>query len=169
MNRAACKHSNEAPSYTVSILGSNKSIPLVETHCFGSPSIGIQNDTGCQLSLISKSALQVLPTDMYSIKKPTRVRILAYAGEEETILTTKVQLKLSSCTLQLYVVADTLNITFFLFFNFTAKPVEGMHREWEIIPFWQDLYPPGGRQLPCFSQGNRPRLFWACSFQQQTY
>ena len=90
LNRAACKH------ITVYKVGSNKSIPLVETLYFGSTSVCIQYDAGCQLSLISKSALQVLLVDIYSIEKPTKVRNLAYAGEDEKILTAKVQLKLSS-------------------------------------------------------------------------
>ena len=57
LHGAACKHSDEAPSFTVSKLGSNKSIPLVESIDTGSSTIGIQYDLGSQLSLISKSAL----------------------------------------------------------------------------------------------------------------
>ena len=95
----------------MSKVGSNKSIPLVENIYFGSTPVGIQYDTGCQLSLISRSALQTLPTDMYSIEKPTKVGIIPYAGGEETILTTEIQLKLKYCTLQLYVFEDTLNNT----------------------------------------------------------
>ena len=81
---ASCKHSDEAPSYTISKVGYDKSIPLVENIYFGSTSIGIQYETGCQLSLISRSGLQPLPADMYCIEKPTRIGILAYAGDEET-------------------------------------------------------------------------------------
>ena len=63
----ACKHSNETLSFTVSKLGSNKSIPLVESIDMGSLSIGIQYDLPSQLSLISKSALQHLPPNMYTV------------------------------------------------------------------------------------------------------
>ena len=56
----------EASSFTVSKLGSNKSTPLVESIDTASSSIGIQYDLGCQLSLISKSALQGLPSNIYT-------------------------------------------------------------------------------------------------------
>ena len=111
LHYAACKHHDETPSYTVSKVGSDRSIPLVENIYLGSTSVGIQYDTGCQLSLISRSALQTLPTDMYSIEEPTKVGIIPYAGDDETILTTEIQLKLKCCTLQLYVFEDTLNNT----------------------------------------------------------
>ena len=59
-------HSNQTPTITVSKVGTDKSIPLVENIPVGNFSLGIQYDTGCQLSLISQSALQTLPTSMYS-------------------------------------------------------------------------------------------------------
>ena len=46
-------HSNHTPTVSVSKVGSNKSIPLVENIPVGAVSLGIQYYTGCQLSLIS--------------------------------------------------------------------------------------------------------------------
>ena len=60
----ACMHSNHTPTFTVS--KGDKSVPLVENIPVGNISLGIQYDTGCQLSLISQSAFQSLPTSMYS-------------------------------------------------------------------------------------------------------
>ena len=62
----ACMHSNHTPTFTMSKVGINKSVPLVENVPLGSFSLGIQYDTGCQLSLISQSALQAIPKSMYS-------------------------------------------------------------------------------------------------------
>ena len=67
----ACMHNNHTPTVSMS-----KSIPLVENIPVGTVSLGIQYNTGCQLSLISQSALQVLPTSMYSRGTSTRVRVL---------------------------------------------------------------------------------------------
>ena len=61
--RHACMHSNQTPSVFVSKVASDRSIPLVETIPMGAFTMGIQYDTGCQLSLIS---LLALPTSMYS-------------------------------------------------------------------------------------------------------
>ena len=54
LQHAACEHDEEAPYFTISKLGNNKSIPLVKSMNSGSSSIGTQ------ISLISKSALQSL-------------------------------------------------------------------------------------------------------------
>ena len=59
--RNACKH-DEAPSFTVSKLGSNKSIPLVESIDKDSSSFGIQYDLGSQMW----SDLQVCPAKSIS-------------------------------------------------------------------------------------------------------
>ena len=66
LNQHACINGDHTPSFTVSKLGSNRSIPLVESVDTGSSSIGIQYDLGSQLSLISRSTLRNLPPDMYT-------------------------------------------------------------------------------------------------------
>ena len=71
-------HNNHTPTVYVSKVGSEKSIPLVENIPVGNISLGFQYDTGCQLSLISQSALQALPTSMYSRGTSTRVRVLSF-------------------------------------------------------------------------------------------
>ena len=77
VHRYACMHNNHAPTVSVSKVGSKKSIPLVENIAIGNVSLGIQYDTGCQLSLINQSALQGLPTSMYSRGTSTRVMVLS--------------------------------------------------------------------------------------------
>ena len=61
LHHAACKHNNQAPSFTK--LGSNKSIPLVESIDIDSSSLCIQYYLGSQMSLIYKSTLQGLSPD----------------------------------------------------------------------------------------------------------
>ena len=60
-------HHNQAPFITVGRVSVNMSVPLVEDVQVGKVTLGIQYDTGCQLSLISKSALSKLPPSMYSV------------------------------------------------------------------------------------------------------
>ena len=50
----ACMHSNQAPTVSISKVGSNRSIPLVENIPLVTSSLRIQYDTGCELSLISQ-------------------------------------------------------------------------------------------------------------------
>ena len=54
VHKDACKHSDQAPSVTVSKVSSDRSVPLVETLKIYSEVIGIQYDPGCQLSLVTK-------------------------------------------------------------------------------------------------------------------
>ena len=102
-------HSNQTPTVPVSKVGSNRSIPLVENIPLGAFFLGIQYDTGCQLSLISRSALQALPTSMYSQGTSSRVRVMTYAGEGKIILTTEVRLKLHGKMLTLSAIEEDLN------------------------------------------------------------
>ena len=102
-------HNNQAPTFSVSKVGSDKSIPLVENVPLGSFSLGIQYDTGCQLSLISQSALQAIPKSMYSRGTSSRVRVITYAGEGKIILTTKIKLKLNGHLLKLSAIEEDLN------------------------------------------------------------
>ena len=64
-------HNNQAPFISVSKVSANQSVPLVETLNLGGTKIGIQYDTGCQLSLISRSTLSTIPQYMYSTSQHT--------------------------------------------------------------------------------------------------
>ena len=77
LNHAACKHNSKTPSTTISKLGSDKSIPMVETVMVNSAYLDIQYDTGCQLSLVNLTALKLLPTNCFST---TQINLLAYNG-----------------------------------------------------------------------------------------
>ena len=110
LNRFACKHNDEAPTVSVSKVGSERSIPLLENLDLGHLSLGIQYDTGCQLSLISKSVLQTLPASMYSQGNSTRVRVLSYAGEGKVILTTQIKLKIFGQVLTLSAIDEDLTM-----------------------------------------------------------
>ena len=87
-------HSNQTPTVSVSKVGSDRSIPLVENIPLGAFSLGIQYNTGCQLSLIFQSALQALPNSMYYHGTSSRVRLMSYAGEGKILLTSEMKLKL---------------------------------------------------------------------------
>jgi len=93
----------------VSKVSINRSVPLVEKITVGKSNIGIQYDTGCQLSLISKSALSTIPASMYSLGTSSKVRLMTYAGEGKTILTTEIKLKLHGKVLKLSIIEEDLN------------------------------------------------------------
>ena len=99
VHHKACMHNNQAPFVTVGKVDVNKSVPLVEDIQVDKVTLGVQYDTGCQLSLISKSALSALPPSMYSLGTSSQIRVMTYAGEGSTILTTPVKLKLPGITL----------------------------------------------------------------------
>ena len=109
LHRKACKHNDQAPSVIVSKVSTDKSVPLVEEILVGKSYIGIQYDTGCQLSLISKSALSAIPTSWYSLGTSSKVRLVTYAGEGKTILTTEIKLKLHGKVLKLSIIEEDLN------------------------------------------------------------
>ena len=109
MHFRACMHSNQAPYVTVSQFSTGRSIPLVENICMVELVMGIQYDTGCQLSLISHSTLSSLPPSMYSLGLSSWVRVLTYAGEGKDILTTEVKLRLHGKTLKLFTIEEALN------------------------------------------------------------
>jgi len=102
-------HNNQAPFISVSKVSTDKSVPLVETILLGNTPIGIQYDTGCQLSLISKSALSTIPQTMYSLGSSSQVKIMTYAGEGKVVLTTTVKLKIQGKTLKLSTIEENLN------------------------------------------------------------
>jgi len=109
LHRRACKHKDQAPSITVSKVSTNKSVPLVENIPVGNTHVGIQYDTGCQLSLILQSALSTIPNSMYTLGPSSKVRLVTYAGEGKTILTTEVKLRLHGKILRLSVIEENLN------------------------------------------------------------
>ena len=109
VHRRACMHNNQAPFISVSKVSTDKSVPLVETILLGNTPIGIQYDTGCQLSLISKSALSTIPQSMYSLGSSTQVKIMTYAGEGKVVLTTTVKLRIKGKTLKLSTIDENLN------------------------------------------------------------
>ena len=109
LNRFACKHNKEAPTVSVSKVWSDRSIPLVENITLGCLSLGIQYDTGCQLSHISRSVLRTLPSSIYSQGNSTRVRVLSYTGEGKVNLTTEIKLKIFGQVLKLSAIEEDLN------------------------------------------------------------
>ena len=72
VHHRACMHNNQAPFITVAKVGMNKSVALVEDIQVGKITLGIQYDTGCQLSIISRSTLSILPPSMYSLGTSSR-------------------------------------------------------------------------------------------------
>jgi len=101
VNRKACMHNNQAPFISVSKVSTNQSVPLVETLNLGGTKIGIQYDTGCQLSLISRSTLSTIPQYMYSLGPSYKMKVLTYSGKARVIHTTEVKLMLFGKTLKL--------------------------------------------------------------------
>ena len=87
------KHSEVVQTVSVSKVVSDRCIPLLENLPLGALTLGIQYDTGCQLSLISKSVLETILNSMYSQGTSSRVRVLTYAGEGKVIFTTEVKLR----------------------------------------------------------------------------
>ena len=97
------------PFVTLAKVNVNKSVPIVEDIQVDKVTLGVQYDTGCQLSIISKSALSDLPPSMYSLGTSSQIRVMTYAGEGNTILTTPVKLRLPGVTLTLTAIEEDLN------------------------------------------------------------
>ena len=104
------KHSEVVQTVSVSKVVSDRSIPLVENLPLGALTLGIQYETGCQLSLISKSVLETILNSMYSQGTSSRVRVLTYAGEGKVIFTTEVKLRLNGKLLKLSTIEKDLNM-----------------------------------------------------------
>jgi len=102
-------HNNQAPFATVAKVNVNKSVPLVEDIQVDKVTLGVQYDTGCQLSIIFKSALSALPPSIYSLGTSSQIRVMTYAGEGNAILTTPVKLRLPGVTLTLTAIEEDLN------------------------------------------------------------
>ena len=109
LHQTACKHNDKIQSVSVYKVFSDRSIPLVENFPLDGLTLGIQYDTGCQLSLISKSVLQTIRTSMSSQGTSSRVRVMTYVREGKIILTMEVKLKLNGKMLKLSAIAEDLN------------------------------------------------------------
>ena len=69
----------------------------------------IQYNNGCQISLISQSALQTLPPSMYYRGTSFKVKVMTYEEEGKIILTTEIKLKLHGKILKLLAIEEDLN------------------------------------------------------------
>ena len=75
-------------------MGSDKAIPIMDVVRIGSILLDVQYDTGCQLSLITTSALKLLPKTSYSLGSSYMTNRLAYNSTGELLPATEVELKL---------------------------------------------------------------------------
>ena len=80
--------------------------PWIQAH----PQSASSLTSGSQISLISKSALQSLPPDMYTKRRSSQVNLLPFTGERSTVLATEVTLKLNRFKLQLYAILKKKNL-----------------------------------------------------------
>ena len=104
-----CKHNDESPSITVSKVGSNKTIPMMDVLTVGSTKLNVQYDTGCQISLITTSALKLLPRSTYSLGSSNMINLLAYNGTSEILPATEVKLFLANQVLKLTAIDSNLD------------------------------------------------------------
>ena len=88
LHYAACKHSDETPSITVSKVGSDKSITMMETLETSPAPLDIQYDSGCQFRLISKSTLLLLPSNTYSLGNSAKINLLDFTSQGQLFGTT---------------------------------------------------------------------------------
>ena len=75
-----------------------KSIPL-----------NVLYDTGCQVSLITTSALKLLPQSSYSLGSSNMINLLAYNGTSEILPATEVKLFLGNQVLKLTAIDSNLD------------------------------------------------------------
>ena len=111
VNKYACMHNDQTPSFTVSKVGSDKSIPLVESVNTSSSPISIHYDQGSEISLVSKSTLETLDPGTYTVGKTYYINLLPFMGGGSQVLATEVFLKLNGFNLQLYAIENELNNT----------------------------------------------------------
>ena len=71
--------------------------------------LDIQYDTGCQISLITTSALKLLPRSSYSIGSSNMINLLAYNGTSEILPASKVKLFLGNQVLKLTAIDSNLD------------------------------------------------------------
>ena len=109
VNHAVCKHSDESPSVTVSKVGSDKAIPMMDILTIKSIPLDVQYDTGCQLSLINTSTLKLLLQTSYSLGNINMINLLANNGTSELLPATEVKLNLGNRVIKLIAVDSNLN------------------------------------------------------------
>ena len=93
------------------------------------------------MSLISKSVLQQLPEENYSVGRSVRLPVLTHAGEGQIISTTSVRLNLIGFQLKLLAMDADLNNE--STFSFPTPESENVQREFQHIPLWENLHPTG--------------------------
>ena len=89
--------------------GTSKSIPMMKSLETTSALLEIQYDTGFQLSLISKSALHLLPEDSYSLGNSSRINLLDFRRQGQLFNTTEVKINLYNIVLKLVVIDVNLD------------------------------------------------------------
>ena len=75
----------------------------------GSIPLDVQYDTGCQLSLITTSALKLLPKTSYSLGSSSMMNLLAYNRTGELLPATEVKLNLGDRIVKVIAVNTNLN------------------------------------------------------------
>ena len=133
LNRVTCKDHNKTPSTTISKVGSDKCIPMVETVMVNSAPLDIQYDTGCQLSLINLSALKLLLKNSYTLGNTAQINLLAYDGMGKTLTATEVVLHLDKLALK-KIPVDTILSSGSAFTFPTPPQVEKTHMMSPLIP-----------------------------------
>ena len=82
---------------------------MMDTLTVGSTKINVQYDTGCQISLITTSALKLLPRSSYSLGSSNMINLLAYNGTSEILPATEVKLFLANQVLKLTAIDSNLD------------------------------------------------------------
>ena len=96
-------------SVTISKVGSDKAIPMMDILMIKSIPLDVQYDTGSQISLITRSALKLLPRTSYSLGNSNMIKLLAYNGTTELLPATEVKLNLGNRVIKLIAVDSNLN------------------------------------------------------------
>ena len=109
VNLAICKHTDEPLSVTVSKVGSNKAIPMMDILTIKFLLRNVQYNTGCQISLITTSALKLLPRSSHSMGSSNMIKLLAYNGTSEILPATEVKLFLGNPVLKLTAIDSNLD------------------------------------------------------------
>ena len=78
--------------------------------------LDVQYDTGCQISLITTSALKNLPRSSYTLGSSNLINLLAYNGTSEILPATEVKLFLGNQVLKLTAIDSNLDSGFFYSF-----------------------------------------------------
>ena len=108
VHRRACKHKDQAPSATVSKISTDRSVGGEHSHgrLLHWDSVWHRLSTQFYFSI---SSLYYPSPYMFYLGTSSKVRIMTYAGEGTTILTTEVKLKLQGKILMLSIIQEDLN------------------------------------------------------------